>query len=93
MTEGVSYIVYDDIPLERFENFVLPPMPALDVVKMLAGVSPFDGSRCELSPDVASEVRKLLVDSMMPENPAANRASVEAFVDEAVAEVRAALSS
>lgn len=91
MTEGVTYIVYDDIPLERFENFVMPPMPAKDVVMMLAGVSPFDFSRCELPADTAAEVRKLLVDGMMPENPNADRAAVEAFVDNAIAEVRASL--
>jgi hypothetical protein len=92
MTDGTSYIVYDDIPLERFENFVMPPMPAKDVVMLLAGVSPLDFSRCELSPKIAAEVRKLLVDNLMPENPKANRAEVEVFVDSAIAEVRAALN-
>jgi hypothetical protein len=89
---GNSYIVHDDIPLERFENFCMPPMQAKDVVLLLAGVSPFDYSRCELSPDVAAEVRRLLIDNMMPENPDADRAEVEDFVDARVTEVRAALT-
>lgn len=90
---GTSYIVYDEIPLERFDNFVMPPMPAKDVVMMLAGVSPFDHSRIELEPDTASEVRRLLVDGMMPENPNASRAEVEKFVDDAVAELRQAIAA
>jgi hypothetical protein len=88
---GISYVSYDDVPLERFENFVLPPMPAKDVVMLLAGVSPFDYSRCELSPDTAAEVRRVLVDGMMSENPSAARSDLESFVDNAVAELRAAL--
>jgi hypothetical protein len=89
---GTSYIGYDDVPLERFENFTLPPMPAKDVVLLLAGISPWDYSRIDLPPDVAAEVRKLLVDGMMPENPKAERAEIEAFVDGAVADVRATIT-
>lgn len=81
---GTSYIVYDGIPLEKFENFVLPPLPAKDVVVLLA--------EDILSADIASEVRSRLIDAMMPENPTADRAEIEAFVDNAVAEVRAALA-
>ena len=92
MAEGVSYIVYDDVPLERFESFHMPPMPAKDVVLMLAGIWPFDYSRVALPVGVAAEMRKLLVDGLMTKNPAASRAEIETFVDDRVAEVRAALS-
>lgn len=89
MAKGTSYIVYDDIPIERFENFAMPPMPAKDVILMLAGVSPLTYERIQLPPSAAAEVRRILIDNMMPENPNAERAEIENFVDERIAEVRA----
>jgi hypothetical protein len=88
---GKSYVVFDNIPQERFESYCFPPMPAKDVIVLLAGVSPLDYSPHKLSSAALWEIRRLLVDNMM--HPGANRAEVEVFVDERVAEARGILFS
>jgi hypothetical protein len=81
---GTAYVVYDDIPLESFDNLCLPPMPAKDVVVLLA--------EDRLSPAATVEIRTRLIDAMMPENPNADRGEIEAFVDSAIADVRAIIN-
>ena len=77
-----TYIVYEDIPLEKFDNFVLPPMPATEIIRLLA-----DESEGCLKPASKAEIRRVLIDKLS-EGSKLPRSQFEQVTDFAIAEMR-----